>query len=674
MKQGNKTDVGIKSAMLLILVFMGCFVMVYWQIDRTMSNSCYNTMEEELLHFVNDIQKNLEDSGGDTDPSVFQTGYTGYGYSGKAREILIDKTTGDILLDTQGEGLGNLHDSGMEDHPANVVLNGSVKQLLKGQEGRSPLVRLQYEGQDYDACYMSVGNDGLVAMLVVPEQIAFAEIFQCRKILNYMICVECFVIVIYFLWMLARQQKKSREKEEQIKRMSHINEIQQILFGAHNKPELLKLAMQKEAQVLTADAVFLLALDNGFVMELHFWSERNPDRKLEISRRNIADQLPQIVDRLSKGESVILYKWELAQGMGQKDSETLSKFLIDSLMMVPILGADGELNGILGSINMKKRWTNAELLECSGVNMLLALNNVNSYRLIREMGTMDALTGVRNRNFYQMELAEHTYEKRNSACCIYLDANGLHELNNHLGHKAGDEMLICIGTSLVELFGCEDVYRIGGDEFIVFCIDTPEEVVNRRVKEFLDKMEERSYAVSVGVAWREKNRDVNAMIQEAERRMYESKNLYYSQGKAEGKKREMDRRLEEILQEKRDIDNFLAVCAVYFRGICIVDLNTDEIRSLYSPPHVEEEMEKHGNRHRYAIRGYMEDYVHQEDRKEFEKCMDYRALDRILREGNHASFFFRKKDGMKMVLRIYPSKEYAAEHKETIWMFEPCVS
>ena len=440
--------------MLLILVFMGCFVMVYWQIDRTVSNSCYNTMEEELLHFVNDIQENLEDSGGDTDPSVFQTGYTGHGYFGKAREILIDKTTGDILLDTQGEGLGNLHDSGMEDHPANVVLNGSVKQLLKGQEGRSPLVRLQ---------------------------LAFAEIFQCRKILNYMICVECFVIVIYFLWMLARQQKKSREKEEQIKRMSHINEIQQILFGAHKKPELLKMAMQKEAQVLTADAVFLLALDNGFVLELHFWSERNPDRKLEISRRNIAGQLPQIVDRLSKGESVILYKWELAQGIGQKDSETLSKFQIDSLMMVPILGADGELNGILGSINMKKRWTNAELLECIGVNMLLALNNVNSYRLIREMGTMDALTGVRNRNFYQMELAEHTYEKRNSACCIYLDANGLHELNNHLGHKAGDEMLICIGTSLVELFGCEDVYRIGGDEFIVFCIDTPEEVVNRRV-------------------------------------------------------------------------------------------------------------------------------------------------------------------------------------------------
>lgn len=29
MKQGNKIDVGIKSAMLLILVFMGCFVMVY---------------------------------------------------------------------------------------------------------------------------------------------------------------------------------------------------------------------------------------------------------------------------------------------------------------------------------------------------------------------------------------------------------------------------------------------------------------------------------------------------------------------------------------------------------------------------------------------------------------------------------------------------------------------
>lgn len=64
----------------------------------------------------------------------------------------------------------------------------------------------------------------------------------------------------------------------------------------------------------------------------------------------------------------------------------------------------------------------------------------------------------------------HKSEQRtiSSAICVYIDANGLHELNNERGHEAGDLMLRFVAESLMEQFPKGSLYRVGGDEFVVF--------------------------------------------------------------------------------------------------------------------------------------------------------------------------------------------------------------
>ena len=50
---------------------------------------------------------------------------------------------------------------------------------------------------------------------------------------------------------------------------------------------------------------------------------------------------------------------------------------------------------------------------------------------------------------------------------MYADMIGLHEVNNHLGHKQGNRMLCEFADAARAFFGDDRLYRIGGDEFVI---------------------------------------------------------------------------------------------------------------------------------------------------------------------------------------------------------------
>ena len=67
-----------------------------------------------------------------------------------------------------------------------------------------------------------------------------------------------------------------------------------------------------------------------------------------------------------------------------------------------------------------------------------------------------------------------------------MDVNGLHELNNTKGHDAGDVMLKIVAQEMTKIFGRKDTYRIGGDEFVAFVVDTD----LRHVREMMQTLEQ----------------------------------------------------------------------------------------------------------------------------------------------------------------------------------------
>lgn len=145
-----------------------------------------------------------------------------------------------------------------------------------------------------------------------------------------------------------------------------------------------------------------------------------------------------------------------------------------------------------------------------------------------KMATTDLLTNLKNRNAYEQVLARYEANLPAGLSCVYADANGLHELNNSQGHGAGDKMLRTVAEAFAECFGRECVYRIGGDEFLVF-VETDMDSVPEKALKAKERVEEAGYHVSVGTASGEGS--AAAVVKVAEMRMYEDKKRYYmSQG------------------------------------------------------------------------------------------------------------------------------------------------
>lgn len=158
-------------------------------------------------------------------------------------------------------------------------------------------------------------------------------------------------------------------------------------------------------------------------------------------------------------------------------------------------------------------------------------NRINRYALeheIRFLAERDQLTGLMNRHRYQRFI--DASESMRSTCfyCLYVDANGLHELNDSEGHEAGDLMLRSIADVMQQLFGTNNTYRIGGDEFAAFGRNKNLEELEILVREMKETLESLGYHVAVGLGMKnDGDFELNDIIRRAEMAMYKDKAEYY---------------------------------------------------------------------------------------------------------------------------------------------------
>jgi diguanylate cyclase (GGDEF)-like protein len=90
---------------------------------------------------------------------------------------------------------------------------------------------------------------------------------------------------------------------------------------------------------------------------------------------------------------------------------------------------------------------------------------------LQRVALSDNLTGLRNRRAFQEDLGREIECRNRSGICfslLMIDLDGLKEVNDNLGHQAGDDR-ICAAAECLEsvLRDTDCAYRIGGDEFIV---------------------------------------------------------------------------------------------------------------------------------------------------------------------------------------------------------------
>lgn len=176
---------------------------------------------------------------------------------------------------------------------------------------------------------------------------------------------------------------------------------------------------------------------------------------------------------------------------------------------------DGVLFGILGI--------------ASGVviNQMKVRGYIDAQKL-QEISRVDLLTGVSNRNAYELDLFSISEKCRYNLACIYIDVNGLHEINNTEGHESGDKMLKFVAEQIKETFKDGSVYRIGGDEFVVFMPDMQIADLGYDVKKLARKVEAKGYYIAIGYEIMGiRYLVIDELIKAAETRMSVNKDAYY---------------------------------------------------------------------------------------------------------------------------------------------------
>ncbi|HIW57206.1 MAG TPA: diguanylate cyclase [Firmicutes bacterium] len=452
-------------------------------------------------------------------------------YGGEAAIYVIEGGSGDFLVDTwHNDSGGNIWALG-ERPMAPGYNHEELKRSLTDGETGYVVFRSETTGKNLYFCFAPMGVNDWRMALSVPEDTVFASANAIKNILNIFLVFEALCFIIYFIWMIRYILLETNRKQRQLNLLNYVYDVEKLLFNAHEQRENIPLALEKIARITAAEKISFWMI--GLNEELSFsWSPSAFDYS---GKKSVIYRL---LAYFQSGRDVFeAYDSATIQSVSPPNLPNPAK----SILAVPVADMDGAIRGILLALNLRNKRTDPALLKSVCFSFGMLCHNMRSYDAMKEQGERDALTGLYNRNRYETDLSAYLTAYRKSLCCIYIDLNGLHELNNTRGHDAGDHALKSVAEQIKTSFGDENSYRTGGDEFLIFIADMPVSELHRRSRDFQNALDAKDIYVSIGIQYETKVTSMEALIKEAEKKMYAAKKEFYERKESDLRQRSSKR-------------------------------------------------------------------------------------------------------------------------------------
>ena len=172
----------------------------------------------------------------------------------------------------------------------------------------------------------------------------------------------------------------------------------------------------------------------------------------------------------------------------------------------------------------------------AGIQTTTGLDKTELLRQVHQQALTDPLTGLTNRRHFVEMLGVHQARvtaEGGGAGLLFLDLDGFKQVNDGLGHAAGDALLVDIARRLAGCLGPDDTLaRLGGDEFTVLSPDAATEagllaLAERVLAATEARCEVKGQRVvvrpSVGAALVRPGGDGDAALRAADEAMYRAK-------------------------------------------------------------------------------------------------------------------------------------------------------
>lgn len=153
---------------------------------------------------------------------------------------------------------------------------------------------------------------------------------------------------------------------------------------------------------------------------------------------------------------------------------------------------------------------------------------INRYNNATFRGEHDELTGCYNK--LRLQKYKTSYEVCSQYAVIFIDVNNLKKMNDTFGHGAGDALLRHASNRLNFWTNYGDVYRMGGDEFMIVVTDKSQEAIFSLINKWYPTVGQLNRdsdgfkcLLSYGVAFGTNGDNFDTILKEADDKMYEMK-------------------------------------------------------------------------------------------------------------------------------------------------------
>ena len=329
---------------------------------------------------------------------------------------------------------------------------------------------------------------------------------------------------------ITESEKRAQDLEQRLTTEETLLKCVQTLSAYNDQQAAINELLNIVAAYYQGQRVYIFEInyDNDTISNTYEWCAEGVSEEIQNLKDMPIDTISRWLAKFEKfGEFYITSVNETLN----KDSEEyriLAAQGIKSLIAAPL----SENDVIIGFIGVDDPIANMNNLHLLKSITYYIINDIQKRKMLMKleyMSYIDLLTGVYNRNRYISDLESIKLENHMYSGVLYLDINGLKRINDSFGHRYGDYIIKKAADILCGVFS-EPIYRIGGDEFVVICLDLDEDAFNQRIALLRRRLSEDSELdASIGSTWQQGTIKMDSLVNHADDLMYAEKQNYHDQ-------------------------------------------------------------------------------------------------------------------------------------------------
>lgn len=354
---------------------------------------------------------------------------------------------------------------------------------------------------------------------------------------------------------------EKNELKSRLERDTTLVECISELYRNQNMMEAAGDVLKQVGELFSAERAYIFSFHGDLVSNIAEWCREDISPQIN-NLQNLPKSGFEVWFRMFQGrKNIVIKDIEDIKLTMKPQYELLLQQGIKSVIMVP-LERDGKLDGCIGLDNPRLNLIEnaATFLETLRYYIMLAIRREEDEQALYRLSYLDTLTSFFNRNRYIQDV--NALEGKDfSIGVVYLDVNGLKEINDLLGHDAGDTLLKTCSQTIKDSFEKASFYRIGGDEFVIICTDLSEKEFNENIHRLRNNFAHKECKAAIGFKWSENCSDVETIIKIADEYMYADKKEFYHNHRETGRYRHQNDVFDfladpDILEEKLENDQF----------------------------------------------------------------------------------------------------------------------